>query len=40
MNALEENLGPGIYKNWEAYEWRHATTILRNEFRKEWNDLL
>jgi hypothetical protein len=40
INALEANLGAELLAAWEAYEWRHATTILRNDFPDEWADLL
>ena len=39
VSALEENLRPQIFSKWEAKKWRHATTILRNEFPKEWRDV-
>ncbi len=33
---IEEFRGSG----YEAYEWRHASAILRSDFPDEWNDLV
>jgi len=29
-----------IRKNYEIYEWKHATTILHGDFSNEWNDIV
>jgi hypothetical protein len=34
------DLPPLILQNFETYEWRHATAILKNDFPNELNDIL
>jgi hypothetical protein len=29
-----------IQNNYEIHEWKHATTILKGDFRSEWDDLI
>jgi hypothetical protein len=29
-----------IQKNYEIHEWRHASAVLRTDFRDEWNDVV
>lgn len=29
-----------IRKNYEIHEWRHASAVLRTDFREEWNDIV
>jgi len=29
-----------IINNYEVYEWKHACAILKNDFKREWNDLI
>lgn len=29
-----------IRNNYEFHEWKHATTILKGDFRSEWDDLI
>jgi hypothetical protein len=29
-----------IRKNYEVHEWRHASAVLRTDFRNEWNDIV
>jgi hypothetical protein len=29
-----------IHENYEIHEWRHASAILRTDFREEWDDVL
>jgi hypothetical protein len=29
-----------IRNNYEIHEWKHATTILKGDFRTEWDDLI
>jgi Restriction endonuclease BglII len=31
---------PFIRKNYEIHEWRHASAVLRTDFRKEWDDII
>ncbi|MGH7492024.1 MAG: BglII/BstYI family type II restriction endonuclease [bacterium] len=33
-------LPKAIRENYEAHEWKHACAILRNDFSKEWKDIL
>jgi hypothetical protein len=29
-----------IRKNYDVHEWRHASAVLRTDFRKEWDDIV
>jgi hypothetical protein len=29
-----------IRKNYDVHEWRHASAVLRTDFREEWNDIV
>jgi hypothetical protein len=29
-----------IRENYEIHEWRHASAVLRTDFREEWNDII
>jgi len=29
-----------ICDNYEIYEWKHATAILKHDFPSEWNDII
>lgn len=35
-----ELLPPDIRKTYEAQEWKHACAILKNDFPKEWADII
>lgn len=34
------SLPPFIRKNYAVHEWRHATAVLRTDFRAEWDDIV
>lgn len=29
-----------IFENYEVHEWKHACSILKNDFLEEWNDII
>jgi len=29
-----------VRENYEIHEWRHASAVLRTDFREEWNDIV
>jgi hypothetical protein len=33
-------LPPYITTNYEVHEWRHASAVLRGDFRQEWDDIV
>ena len=35
-----DDLPESVRENYECHEWKHATTILKNDFPKEWEDIL
>ncbi len=35
-----DDLPEFVRENYECHEWKHATTILKNDFPKEWEDIL
>jgi hypothetical protein len=37
---LHERLPPFVSENYECHEWKHASAILSQDFRQEWNDLI
>lgn len=37
---LRDRLPPFVRENYEAYEWKHASAILTQDFPQEWNDLM
>lgn len=37
---LRDRLPPFVRENYEAYEGRHASAILTQDFPQEWNDLM
>jgi hypothetical protein len=34
------NLPGFIRKNYAVHEWRHASAVLRTDFRQEWDDIV
>ncbi|UTM21850.1 BglII/BstYI family type II restriction endonuclease [Dyadobacter fanqingshengii] len=37
---ITDNIPAEILANYEVYEWRHGSTILRHEFSSEYNDVI